>query len=176
MAILQQIHQAFALAFADFDQWVVSSSQSELIVDDSSRGSVFEPMGSAQGFMVENPVNRPFELIQIDGRLLPPQRGGQCDCAFIYDDSINLVEFKVNTTTINNAKKHYLKAEKQLKNTLKRFMTAGVDVLTLAADAGAHICFNNTFPRRRASEMNRAMRFAVATGGVGLSFDGRKRI
>ena len=178
MANLQNILTAFRAAYPSLDTWLSNSMSSELIVDDNARGCIFVPAGTAPGFEVINPNGHQFYLIKIDGKLLSQQRGGQCDCSFICDDSINLVEFKTNTTTFNKntALKHYNKAEGQLMNTLKRFLTAGVDVLSLATDAEAHICFNNTFPRKKASESNRAVKFALATGGVGLSFDGRKQI
>lgn len=178
MANLNNILTAFRTAYPNLNTWLSNSMSSELIVDDSVQGCIFVPAGTAPGFEVINPNGHLFYLIRIDDKLLPQQKGGQCDCSFVYDDSINLVEFKTNTTTFNKntARKHYNKAEGQLKNTLKRFLSAGVDVLALASDAEAHICFNNTFPRKKASESNRAVKFAMATGGVGLSFDGNKLI
>lgn len=178
MANALNILHAFRSAYPSLATWLSQSSKSELIVDDSVQGCIFVPVGSVQGFYVENPAGRTFYLIQIDDRLLPQQRGGQCDGAFIYDESINLLEFKTNTTTFNKntVRKHYNKAVNQLKNTLLRFTRAGVDVHTQAANVEAHICFNNTFPRKRASESNRAVKFALATGGVGLFFEGTKKI
>lgn len=178
MANLNNILTAFRAAYPNLNTWLSSSTFSELIVDDNAQGCIFLPVGSAPGFEVVNPNNHQFCLIKIDNKLLPQQKGGQCDCSFFYDDSINLVEFKTNTTTFNKntARMRYNKAEGQLKNTLKRFLKAGVDVLALATDAEAHICFNNTFPRNKASESNRAVKFAMDTGGVGLSFDGQKQI
>lgn len=177
MANLQNIIQSFAIGFPSLSTWLHSSTSSELIVDDDAHGCIFVPAGSSQGFTVDNPTGRTFNLIQVDDRLLPAAPGGQCDCAFVYDDSINLLEFKTNTISFNTstAKKHYVKAEKQLKNTLLRLGLAGVDVLKLASDVETHICFNNSFPRQRANEMNRAMRFANDTG-VGLSFENSKTI
>ena len=178
MANALNILHAFRSAYPSLATWLSQSSKSELIVDDSVQGCIFVPVGSAQSFYVENPAGRTFYLIQIDNRLLPQQRGGQCDCAFVYDESINLLEFKTNTTTFNKntVRKHYSKAVSQLKNTLLRFTRAGVDVHMLAANVEAHICFNNTFPRKRASESNRAVKFALDTGGVGLFFEGTKKI
>lgn len=175
---LQDIHQLFDTVYTGFSSWVLNSCRSELIVDDHIQGCIFVPSGSGSGFEVINRSGKLFELVQIDNRLLPAQRGGQCDCAFVYDDSFNLLEFKTNTITFNkrNAKKHYVKAEKQLKNTISRFRNSGIDVLVLATEVEAHICFNNTFPRRRSSEMTRSIRFAKATGGVELHFDKEKEI
>lgn len=175
---LQNIHQIFDAVYIGFSSWVLNSSQSELIIDDPAQGCIFVPLNIGPGFTVINRSSKVFELIQIDNRLLPAQRGGQCDCAFVYDESFNLLEFKTNTTTFNKrkAKKHYVKAEKQLKNTISRFHSAGIDVLMLATDVEAHICFNNTFPRRKSSEMTRSVRFANETGGVSLFFDMNKMI
>lgn len=123
-------------------------------------------------------MGRTFALIQIDDKLLPQQPGGQCDCAFVYDGSFNLLEFKTNAMSFNKrtVRNTYRKATDQLKNTIGRFLSAGVDVRMLAGDAEAHICFNNTYPRKKASEMSRSMRFAMNTGGVGLFFESSKSL
>ena len=145
MANLQNILQAFVVGFPSLSTWLHSSASSELIVDDDVQGCIFASAGTVEGFTVDNPTGRTFNLIQVDDRLLPAAPGGQCDCAFVYDESINLLEFKTNTVTFNTrtARKHYVKAEKQLKNTLLRLGLAGVNVLMLASDVEAHICFNN---------------------------------
>lgn len=178
MAELKGILQAFNSQFPSLNRWLKKSSNSELIVDDESFGCIFTPLGSAQGFVVNNPSSCPFCLIQIDNRLLPQEKGGQCDGCIVYDNGINLLEFKTNTTTFNKStvKKRYSKAEKQLKNTIKRFKNNGLDISSLASDLEAFICFNNTFPRMKASEINRSIRFALETGGVGLSFDNNKTL
>ena len=180
MADLKNILATFSACYRNLNLWTIESSKSELIVDDTTHGTIFVPLGSADGFEVNNPSARPFCLIQIDNRLLPQQKGGQCDGTFVYDESIHLLEFKTNTTTFDkkHGRKHYNKAIRQLRNTIKRFKLAGIRLFALAPEVEAHICLNNTFPRSRTSEMNRALKFTndKKTKGVVLLFDNKKTI
>ena len=180
MADLNNILATLSTRYSDLNLWTLHSSKSELIVDDTTQGTIFVPIGSADGFEVKNPTGRPFVLIQIDDRLLPQQKGGQCDGAFVYDESIHLLEFKTNTTTFDkkHGRTHYNKAISQLRNTIIRFKLAGIRLFTLATEVEAHICLNNTFPRSRTSEMNRALKFAAdeETKGVVLLFNNEKTI
>ena len=178
MAVLSDILQAIDTVYPGSRRWVTSSSKNEHIIDDATHGCVFTAATTVPGFDVINPSGVCVALVQIDGKLLPPKKGGQCDCAFVYDESFNLVEFKTNATSFNKktVRKTYNKAIGQLKNTLVRFKAAGLNILSLATDAEAHVCFSNVYPRKKASEMNRSMRFAAETCGVGLFFENSKSI
>ena len=177
MASLAQIISSFTTPYPNVSGFLCESHSSEHIVDDNQlKYSVFSNNINIPGFDVKNPNGIMFYLLQIDNRLIVAHRGGQCDCAFLYDDSINLLEFKTNASSVGKVTKNYNKAENQIKNTIIIFKNNGIDLLALATDVEAHICFNNSYPRKKANEQSRAIAFAKATGGIGLFFENNKAI
>ena len=177
MTTLTQILSAFTAPYPNIGLYILSSSKSEHLIDTAGGYTDFSASGIEAGFDVINPKGITFNMLQIDNKLIVGQKGGQCDCAFFYDDAFNFLEFKTNVTSINlnTIKKRYKKAEDQISNTIKTFLSRGVDVKTLVPNVSAHICFNNSFPRKKASEMNRAVEFAnnPNTKGIGLYFENK---
>lgn len=173
MATLTQIRSVFTSAYPNLGFYILTSSKSEHLIDTSGGYTVFSTSGIEAGFDVINPRNIMFNLLQIDNKLIVGQKGGQCDCAFFYDDAFSFLEFKTNVTSLKTVRKKYKKAEDQISNTIKTFISKGIDVKSLASRVSAHVCFNNSFPRKKASEMNRAIQFAnnADTKGIGLYFE-----
>jgi len=178
MASLAQIVKVLEGVYPHIKSFILTSSKSEHVIDTSGGYSIFSTSTANPGFDIRNPHGVTFDLLQIDNKLLVARPGGQCDCAFFYDDNFNLLEFKTNATSVKNVRKNYAKAESQLRNTVKIFRCQGVDLWTLATDVSAHICFSNSYPRKKASEMNRAIRFAndPDTKGIGLYFENSQKI
>ena len=168
----------FRAIYPSVDAFAIQSNKSEVIIDSRGSGCLFSIITGQQGFEINNPYSRPFNLVKIDGYLLPASKGGQCDGCFIYNDGLGLLELKIDTTTPKkkNAKKHYKKAERQLLNTVLRFDNAGLDIRTIASNVEADVCVNNSFPRTKSSEMSSSIRFAIATKGIGLYFTNSKTI
>lgn len=178
MANIQQIISAFTAVYSNIGSYILSSSKTEHLVDTSGGYTIFSSSGIEQGFDVVNPNNIDFKMIQIDNKLFVGQKGGQCDCAFFYDNDFNFVEFKTSAFSPKNVLKNYTKAEKQIRNTVKMLKSDGIDVRSLATHVSAYICFNNSYPRKKASEMNRSILFASDndTKGIGLYFENNKTI
>lgn len=175
MATLTQILSVFTVAYPNIGLCILSSSKSEHLIDTSGGYTVFSTSGIEAGFDVINPNKITFDMLQIDNKLIVGQKGGQCDCAFFYDDAFNFLEFKTNVTSLKHVRKKYKRAEDQISNTIKTFISKGIDVKTLASSVSAHICFNNSFPRKKANEMSRAIQFAnnADTKGIGLYFENK---
>jgi len=178
MAKLAVIENALSVAFPNVSNFILQSVGSEHVVDTPAGYSTFSSSHLEAGFDVNNPKGRTFDLLQIDNKLLVAQKDGQCDCAFFYDNDFNLLEFKTNAISPKKVGKNYNKAEKQLRNTVKIFRAKGIDLWSVATNVSAHICFSNSFPRKKASEMNRALLFAADkdTKGIGLYFENSKTL
>lgn len=173
---LSLILQVIGTAYPNVQQYIKHSTRSEHIIDTNRGYSDFSSNRRLSGFDVINKKHIIFCLLQIDNKLIVAQAGGQCDCAFLYDDSINILEFKTNAFSPNNVTKNYNKAQKQITNTIKTFSKKGIDLLSIAADVEAHICFSNSYPRKKANEMSRSLSFANETNGIKLRFDNNKTI
>ncbi len=172
---LSQIIQALNGAYPNVQNYLKQSSQSERIIDTDKGCSEFTTDFTLSGFDVKNKSRIPFCLLQIDNKLIVAHKGGQCDCAFFYDDNFNLLEFKTNAFSQKNVSQNYKKAINQLHNTIKILLNKKIDILKMASNVEAHICFNNSYPRKKASEMSRSISFANKTG-VKLSFENQKII
>ena len=178
MATLKQIVSALTIAYPSVSNYIHASSDSVHLVDSSQGYTVFSNSTMISGFDIMNVSGVTFNMLQIDNKLLIAQQGGQCDCAFFFDDDFNLLEFKTNASSVKKVSKNYKKAEDQIRNTIKIFRNKGVDINVLAPNVSAHICFRNSYPRNKASEMNRSILFSSdnETKGIGLFFENSKTI
>lgn len=173
---LSQILQALSNAYPNVQHYLKQSNKSEHIIDTSTGYADFTSDFFVPGFDVINKSHIYFYLLQIDNKLIVAHKGGQCDCAFFYDENINLLEFKTNAYSKEQVARNYKKAQNQLLNTIKILLNNNVDILNMASNVEAHICFNNSYPRKKASEMSRSILFAKETGGIKLTFENHKTI
>lgn len=163
MASLTQIIDKLRAAYAHIDTCLLHSSKDEHVIDVPA----FSADKTIPGFNVKNPNNKPFELLQIDDKLLHSDiyQVRQCDGAIVSDDKISFVEFKTNAIT-KDLNKKCGEAEHQIFMTAMRMNWAlrrvSHDFLSLAKIDG-YVCFN-TYPKGGADYQNRQIRFLERTG------------
>jgi len=163
MASREHIIGILRVAYAHIDTCLLHSSKDEHVIDVPA----FSVDRTTPGFDVKNPNNKPFELLQIDNKLLHSDiyQVRQCDGAIVIDDKISFVEFKTDATT-NNLDTNCGKAESQIFMTAMRMNWAlrrvNQDFMSLAKIDG-YVCFN-TYPKSGANYQNRQVRFLQRTG------------
>ena len=163
MASRNQIIDTLRTVYAHVDTCLLHSSKDEHVIDQPA----FSIDNAVPGFDVKNPNSKPFELLQIDDKLLHSDiyQLRQCDGAIVSDGEISFLEFKTDATT-NNLNKDCGKAESQIFMTAMRMNWAlrrvNKDFMSLAKIDG-YVCFN-TYPKGGANYQNRQVRFLQRTG------------
>ena len=178
-----QLSGVFASYSLNVEPFIQESSSSEHIVDSASQlisGFVRPTFGqdeeAAQKFFeVDNPMGKPFSLLQIDNGLIQSHDTQKCDCAIADDKHLCFIEFKANASSSNPSviHKHYKKAIIQLTTTINLFDNyhthLGNDIQRLRI-IEAFICFRQGYPRSTSSQMNYKVAFAANNKGIPLSF------
>lgn len=187
-AYLNDLHidDVFRPYCTNVDAFILWSNKSEHIVDSTAQlisGFVTPTFGAEEDadgkyFELLNPAPVDFALLQVDHGLITDGVVGvkKCDCVVSSANDFALIEFKANAVSDNNntIKKNYRKALTQLCLTYGYFQTClatyGLS-LTSIRDVEAFVCFKRGYPRLSASEILYRTKFAIATGGIPLSFD-----
>lgn len=154
------------------------------IYDSKEKGfSIFiedtKGIGIDKTFHIINPRKETVVLMRIDGVLFAKET--KCDCAFITDNEINFIEFKVNAE--NKTEKaiieNYKKASSQLISTLldfrERYYRIGKNLDKLSK-LSCYAVFNRTVPKDTATQKKIAAKFLIDSHGVKLKFDNNKSI
>lgn len=136
-------------------------------------------IGQDKMFCVENTNKRDVFLLPIDGVLF--KKDSKCDCVLIHNCEIDFIEFKSNAANRTNEAiyENYRKASNQLLETLNEFrdMYSKLDMnLDDIAKIESYAVFNKTVPQDNAMRKNIAAKFLIASNGIKLRFENKKRI
>ena len=161
-----------------FEDCVLSSNTSELIVDTDFGISEFSSHKDDNGFEIVNKNWKQFSLIQIDGKLIKGITGGQCDCCVVDGHLLLFIELKTKAYSLEHAHERYEKAVKQIGHTIEIFENkchvVGVEIKEKRNMEG-YVCFSNLFPRTNATEQNESVKF-LEQNLIPLYFDCKREI